>query len=141
MTRLFAVLDAVIDGFVRWVILPVTGVIPVLVRTGILLLLFAALWAVFLGALVVQPSLLDEAWARLTGLPLVVQGIAWLLLLPLTGALWIWSFDWPVVVRVLVVLGIAGWNLLAFRPVRGPAPAAPVEAAQPTPATAAPQEI
>ena len=141
MTRLFTVLDAVIDGFIRWVILPVTGVIPVLVRTGILFLLFAALWVAFVGAIVVRPSLLDEAWAGLGGLPLAAQGVAWLLFLPLTGALWIWSFDWPLVVRVVVVLGIAGWNLRAFAPQRTTtAPVPPATPASAEPATAA-QEI
>lgn len=121
MDRFFRGLSAVIDGVVRLVILPVTSVIPVLVRTGALFALFVALWVAFLGALVLDPARLDAAWAGLTSLPLPVQAIAWLLFLPLTGGLWTWSTDWPVVVRVVVILGIAGWNVLAFLPRREPA--------------------
>ena len=130
MRRLFSILDTAIGAGVRWIILPVTSVIPFLVRTGLLFAGFAILWAVLLGSMLLQPSALDAAWAWLTGLPVLVQGIAWLLFLPLTGALWAWSFDWPVIVRMAIVLAIAAWNLLAFRPqpASGPAPATPVVA-------------
>jgi hypothetical protein len=107
-----------VDRFVRWVILPVTGVIPVLVRTGLLFLGFAALWLAFFAALVTAPATLDAAWAAIGSLPLVLQGIVWLLFLPLVGGLWIWTSDWSLVVRVALVVGIAGWNLLVFIPRR-----------------------
>jgi hypothetical protein len=72
-----------------------------------------------------RPDALDAAWAWLTSQLLPVQAVLWLLFLPLTGALWAWSFDWPLIVRVVIVLGIAAWNLLTFRPQRegGSAPA------------------
>jgi hypothetical protein len=119
MSRLFSTLDAAIGGVVRWIILPVTGVIPVLVRTGLLFAGFAVLWAALVGAMFLRPDALDAAWAWLTSLALPAQALLWLAFLPLTGALWAWSFDWPVIVRVAIVLGIAAWNLLAFRPQRG----------------------
>ena len=118
MDRLFSTLDAAIGGVVRWIILPVTGVIPFLVRTGLLFAGFALLWAVLVGAMVLRPDALDAAWAWLTSQLLPVQAVLWLLFLPLTGALWAWSFDWPLIVRVAIVLGIAAWNLLTFRPQR-----------------------
>jgi hypothetical protein len=32
------------------------------------------------------------------------------------AGLWIWESTWPVAVRLLLVAGIAGWNLLIFLP-------------------------
>jgi hypothetical protein len=30
--------------------------------------------------------------------------------------LWIWETSWPLIVRVVLVVAIAGWNLLVFLP-------------------------
>ncbi len=109
------------DRFVRFVILPVTGVIPFLVRTGLLLAGFAMLWLGFLVALVANPSILDGVRRGLEALPLPLQALVWLLFLPLTAGLWVWGTDWPLVVRVVLVAGIAGWNILTFLPQREPA--------------------
>lgn len=106
------------DRFVRWVIVPVTGVIPVLARTGVLFLAFAALWLGFLAALVADPATLDMLRRTIEGLPLVVQAVAWLLFLPLMAGLWAWGSDWPWAIRTGLVLAIAGWNLLVFLPRR-----------------------
>lgn len=119
MATLFGrAIGGAVDRFVRWVIVPVTAVIPVLLRSGLLFLAFAALWLGFLAALVADPGTLDAAWHAIGGLPLVVQGIAWLLFLPLAGGLWIWTTDWPMLLRVALIVGIAGWNLLVFLPRR-----------------------
>jgi hypothetical protein len=100
---------------------------PALVRTGLLFAWFAVLWAVFLVAMVVDPSILDTVRRSLESLPFLLQAVAWLLFLPLTAALWVWGTDWEPIVRVVLVVGIAGWNLLTFLPRRGPAsPAAPI---------------
>lgn len=107
-----------VDRLVRWVVLPVTGVIPLLVRTGLLFLAFAAMWLGLLAALVTDPARLDSAWRSIGSLPLVVQGVVWLLFLPLMAGLWIWATDWPLVVRVVLILGLAGWNLFTFLPRR-----------------------
>jgi hypothetical protein len=107
-----------IDRLVRWVVIPVTGIIPVLVRTGLLFLLFAVLWLGFLAALVADPAMLDAAAETIGDLPLLVQGVAWLLFLPLMGGLWVWSTDWPLLVRVVLVVGLAAWNLAVFIPRR-----------------------
>jgi len=129
MTRLFSILEAVLDAGIRWIILPVAGVVPFLVRTGLLFAGFAILWALLVGAMALQPAALDAAWAWLTSQLLPVQAVLWLLFLPLTGALWVWSFDWPVVVRVAIVLAIGAGNLLAFRPERdGDVAGAPAQA-------------
>jgi hypothetical protein len=115
-----------VDRLVRWVILPVTGVIPVLVRTGVLFLAFAALWFGFFAALVVDAAILESVRRTIEGLPLAVQLVTWVLFLPLMGGLWGWTTDWPLVVRVLLVVGLAGWNLVMFIPRRETA--APVAA-------------
>lgn len=114
-----------IDGMVRVVVLPVTGIVPWLVRTGLLFAAFAALWVVFLAALVIDASMAMAARGTLDALPLPVQALAWLLFLPLTAALWAWTSDWPLVVRFAIVIGLAAWNLLTFLPPRGTAAAAP----------------
>lgn len=107
-----------VDRLVRWVVVPVTGVIPILIRTGALFLVFVALWAAFLGALIVDPSALAAAQRALAELPLIGQAVAWLLFLPLLGGLWIWSTDWPAVVRVGLIVALAAWNVLVFIPRR-----------------------
>lgn len=109
------------DRLVRWVILPVTSVIPVLVRTGVLFVAFVALWVAFLVALVANPAALDAAWHAIGSLPLIGQAVAWLLFLPLMAGLWTWATDWPLLVRVLLIAGIAGWNVLTFLPRHEPA--------------------
>ncbi len=110
-----------VDRLVRWTIVPVTGVIGWLASSGLLLVGFAALWLALGMALVVDPAALDAAWAWIGGLPLPLQAAAWLLFLPLMAGMWVWATDWPLVVRVVVIAGIAGWNLLVFIPRRAAA--------------------
>jgi len=118
MAFAIGMLTGTIDLVVGRVIVPVTSVIPFLVRTGLLLAGFAALWLAFLAAMVMQPATLADTWQALGALPLPLQALAWLLFLPLTAGLWVWATDWPLIVRVVVVLGIAGWNVLVLIPRR-----------------------
>jgi hypothetical protein len=83
---------------------------------GVLFASFAALWVAFGVALVMSHGSLDQAWATIRGLPLGVQILAWLLFLPVMAGLWIWETTWPLVVRVVLIVSIAGWNLLVFLP-------------------------
>ncbi len=103
---------AVVDG----IVVPVTGTIPFLVSSGILLAVFVLLWVAFGVALIRRPERLDAAWVRLRRLPLAVQGLAWLLFLPVLAGLWVWRRAWPAVARVAIIAGIAGWNVLVFLP-------------------------
>ena len=105
-----------VDRLVRWVVLPITSVIPFLVRTRILLLAFAAIWLAVLAGLVTRPEAISDAWSEIGGLPLPVLAVLWLLFLPVMGGLWIWATDWPLIVRAALVLGLAVWNLLVFLP-------------------------
>lgn len=83
---------------------------------GVLFGIFAIAWIAFGVALVWSQGSLDEAWATIGGLPLIAQLIVWILFLPVMIGLWVWETSWPLVVRLVLVLGIAGWNLLMFLP-------------------------
>lgn len=110
-----------IDRLVTRVVVPATSIIPFLVSSGILLVAYGALWLGFGTALAANPGALDECWRTVGQLPLPIQGIAWLLLMPLMVGLWVWSTDWPLVVRLVLIAGLAGWNLVVFVPRRGQA--------------------
>jgi hypothetical protein len=87
-----------------------------LAESGVLFVIFAAIWIAFGVALVWSQGSLDQAWQTIRGLPLLLQAIVWVLFLPVTLGLWIWETSWPVILRLVLVLGIAGWNLLVFLP-------------------------
>lgn len=108
-----------VERLVGWIVVPVTGAIPWLVSKGILLGVFGALWLGFGWTLATGPEALDEGWRALRSAPLPVQGLAWLLGLPLVAGLWVWESAWPLVLRLVVIVGLAGWNLLVLVPRRG----------------------
>jgi hypothetical protein len=83
---------------------------------GVLFAIFALLWVAFGVALVWSQGSLDQAWAAIRGLPLIVQIGAWLLFLPVMAGLWVWETTWPIIVRVVLIVGLAGWNLLVLLP-------------------------
>ena len=85
-------------------------------ETRILFVVFAAMWVAFGFALVQSQGGLDAAWQWIRGMPLIVQGLAWLLFLPVMAGLWIWETTWPLAVRLLLLAGVAGWNLLILLP-------------------------
>ncbi len=87
-----------------------------LASSGILLMIFAVMWAAFAVALVWSQGSLDAAWQSIRGWPLVLQGLAWLLFLPVMVGMWIWETTWPLVWRLVLIVGIAGWNLLVMIP-------------------------
>jgi uncharacterized membrane protein YvlD (DUF360 family) len=105
-----------VDGILVPVITLVTAPIAFLASSGLLLLVFAALWAAFTVALVREPARIEATWRRLRSLPLVVQALAWVLFLPVLAGIVVWRTPWPAVARFVVVGGIAGWNLLVFLP-------------------------
>lgn len=109
-------MERIIGGLVDGIIVPVTGIIPALLSSGVLFLVFAALWIGFGAGLVLNQGGLDAAWTWIRSLPLLVQGLAWLLFLPVVAALWIWETSWPLVLRLVLVGGLAGWSLMIFLP-------------------------
>jgi hypothetical protein len=104
------------DSLIVTIVTALTAPIPSLASSGLLLAGFGLLWAAFAVAAVRRPDRLDAAWQRLRGLPLPVQALAWLLLLPVLAGLWVWRRRWPYAGRVLVVASIAAWNLLVLLP-------------------------
>lgn len=87
-----------------------------LAETGILFGVFALLWVGFGVALMWSQGSLDATWQTIRSLPLIVQAVVWLLFLPVAAGLWIWETTWPMLLRLLLIVGIAGWNLLVFLP-------------------------
>jgi hypothetical protein len=78
--------------------------------------IFAVAWILFGVAVVVSQGSLDQAWAAIRDLPLVAQAVVWVLFLPVMIGLWVWETTWPLIVRLILVAGVAGWNLLVFLP-------------------------
>jgi hypothetical protein len=87
-----------------------------LAEHGVLFIVFAVIWVAFGAGLLMSQGSLDQAWQAIRDLPLVVQVVVWLLFLPVMIGLWVWETTWPLILRLVVVLGIAGWNLLMFLP-------------------------
>jgi hypothetical protein len=87
-----------------------------LAENGVLFGVFALIWIAFGAGLLLSQGSVDEVWATIRGLPLIVQAVVWLLFLPVMIGLWIWETTWPFIVRVVLIVGIAGWNLLVFLP-------------------------
>jgi hypothetical protein len=87
-----------------------------LASSGLLFVVFAVIWGAFGVGLVASQGSVDAAWDLVNGLPLVLRALVWLLFLPVMGGLWIWETTWPLAVRLLLLIGIAGWNLLIFLP-------------------------
>lgn len=87
-----------------------------LAENGILFGVFALIWIAFAAGLIWSQGTIDEAWAAVRDLPLIVQAVVWLLFLPVMIGFWIWETTWPVIVRLVLVLSLAGWNLLVFLP-------------------------
>ena len=85
-------------------------------ESGFLFVIFALIWVAFGAALVFSQGSIDQVWATIRSLPLLVQAIVWLLLLPVMVGMWVWETSWPMLVRLTVVIGVAGWSLLIFMP-------------------------
>lgn len=109
-----------IELIVRLVVVPVTGVIPRLASSGILFATFGAMWGGVAIALVVDPAALTAFARTIQGLPLPLVAVAWLLFLPVTAGLWIWTTDWPLAFRLALLGGLAVWTLLVMKPARDP---------------------
>jgi hypothetical protein len=74
------------------------------------------LWLGFAAALIFNQALLDHVWNAFRGLPWAVQGVIWLLVLPVTAGLWIWETDWPLWLRLVLVIGLGGMTIYTFFP-------------------------
>ena len=68
------------------------------------------------AAIVWSQGGLDQVWQTVNQLPLIVRLGAWVLFLPVMAGLWIWETTWPLIVRLVLIAGVAGWNILVFLP-------------------------
>jgi hypothetical protein len=80
--------------------------------------ILAVLWAGFGAALILKPTALDEVWGAFRGLPLVLQLVVGLLLLPLVLGLAAWEAAWPIWLRLVLVVGLGLATLVTFYPWR-----------------------
>ena len=87
-----------------------------LANNWVLFGIFAVLWASFGAVLISSQGTLDQTWEYIRSLPLLVQAVVWVLFLPVMAGLWVWETTWPAIVRLALVVGIAGWNLFMFLP-------------------------
>jgi len=74
------------------------------------------LWLGFATALIFNQAILDSVWIAFRGLPLILQVLLWLLLLPVTAGLWIWESSWPLWLRLLLVFGLGWVTIYTFFP-------------------------
>ena len=75
-------------------------------------------WLVFGLVAMRTPEGLAGLWPRFRRWPLVVQLLAWVLLLPVVLAIWIAHEAWPLILRLPLVLGLAWVSLYLMFPVR-----------------------
>lgn len=78
--------------------------------------ILSLLWLGFAAALVFNQALLDNVWQLLRSLPWIVQGVVWLLVLPVAAGLWIWETSWPLWLRLILVLGLGWVTIYTFFP-------------------------
>ncbi|HET9204424.1 MAG TPA: hypothetical protein VFP67_14915 [Acidimicrobiia bacterium] len=88
--------------------------IGLLVNSGILFVLFALIWLAFGAALVWSQGSIDAVWTWIRDLPWLIEGVVWLLFLPVMLGMWIWQTSWPLILRLVLIVGLAGWTLLVF---------------------------
>jgi hypothetical protein len=74
------------------------------------------LWLGFAAALIFNQAILDTVWQSFRALPWAVQGVIWLLVLPVTAGLWIWETSWPLWLRLVLVIGLGWVTIYTFFP-------------------------
>ena len=77
---------------------------------------FAVLWVAVGAGIVWSRGSLDRLWETVTSWPILVQSLAWLLFLPIMAGLCVWESTRPLAVRLAIIAGIAGSNLLILLP-------------------------
>lgn len=78
--------------------------------------ILTVLWLGFAAALIFNQTLLDNIWTAFRALPWAVQGVIWLLILPVTAGLWIWETSWPLWLRLVLVIGLGWVTIYTFFP-------------------------
>jgi len=75
-------------------------------------------WLAFGAALIFNPAILDIVWQSFRGWPLVVQLVVGLLVFPVALGFWIWESSWPLLLRLLLVIGLGAATVYTFFPRR-----------------------
>ncbi len=88
-------------------------------------IILTALWLAFGAALLLNQGMLDSFWQMFTGWPLFVQAIITLLTLPVAAGLWIWETTWPLLLRLVLVAGLAWVTIYTFFPRKAPSQMTP----------------
>lgn len=109
-------MDQLITGLVDRVLVPVIDAFIPMITNGVAFIVFALIWGAFAYALIASQGSLDAAWQWVRALPFLVQAVVWLLFLPAVVGLWVWETTWPVILRLVLIIGLAGWNLWMFLP-------------------------
>ena len=78
--------------------------------------LMAGVWGAFVALLAASPTTLDDAYAWLTGLPIVWEVLMWILTLPWAVAYVVYDSSWAHWMRVLVVALVVAVHLSACAP-------------------------
>jgi hypothetical protein len=105
-----------VERIIDAIVTPVVAVIVGAVEHGLAFVIFIVLWLAFGAALIWSQGSLDATWEWVRSMPLILQGLLWLLFLPVVAGLWVWETTWPLVVRLVLIVGLAGWSLLIFLP-------------------------
>jgi hypothetical protein len=72
-------------------------------------------WSAFFALVLFSESTLSNLWAGVRDLPLLAEGLVWLLLFPLTLATAVWESSWETWLRLLLVACFTvGWSLAFF---------------------------
>jgi hypothetical protein len=78
------------------------------------------LWLAFAAALLFNRDLLDTTWQAFRSWPLIIQLVVGPLVLPVVLGLWIWETSWPLLLRVILVLGLGWVTVYTFFPRKTP---------------------
>ena len=74
------------------------------------------LWLGFGAILIFNQAILDSVWQSFRGLPWAIQGVVWLLILPVALGLWVWESPWPLWIRLILVIGLGWATIYTFFP-------------------------
>jgi hypothetical protein len=76
-------------------------------------------WVAFAVALLASQQTLDDLWTSVRDLPLIVEGVVWLLAFPFLIGLAIWQASWDEALRLTVIAVLAVAYTYMFLPRAG----------------------
>jgi hypothetical protein len=74
------------------------------------------LWLAFGAALLLNQEMLDTVWQSYRSWHIIIQLVVGLLILPVVLGLWIWESSWPILLRLILVFGLAWATVYTFFP-------------------------